>query len=89
MAINRIACVQMAPVLGDLKANLAASSAAIAGAVAGAVAKIRAAGKIAGTLVFKHEMARWVAAGVQFFYVHSDPFLREGLREMRELAGRQ
>ena len=35
MAINRIACVQMAPVLGDLKANLAASTAAIAGAVAG------------------------------------------------------
>lgn len=52
-------------------------------AVAGAVAKIRAAGKIAGTLVFKHEMARWVEAGVQFFYIHSDPFLREGLAEMR------
>ncbi len=55
-------------------------------AVAAAVAKIRAAGKIAGTLVFKHEMARWVEAGVQFFYVHSDPFLREGLRELRRLS---
>lgn len=56
-------------------------------AVAGAVAKIRAAGKIAGTLVFKHEIARWVEAGVQFFYIHSDPFPREGLRDMRKLAG--
>jgi 4-hydroxy-2-oxoheptanedioate aldolase len=55
--------------------------------VAAAVAKIRAAGRIAGTLVFKHEMERWVKAGVQFFYIHSDPFLREGLRQMRALAG--
>ena len=56
-------------------------------AVAGAVAKIRAAGKIAGTLAFEHEMERWAKAGVQFFYVHSDPFLRTGLARMRELAG--
>ena len=35
MAITRIACVQMAPVLGDLNGNLAASTAEIAGAVAG------------------------------------------------------
>jgi 4-hydroxy-2-oxoheptanedioate aldolase len=55
-------------------------------AVAGAVAKIRAAGKIAGTLVFEHEMERWAQAGVQFFYVHSDPFLRTGLARMRKLA---
>jgi 2-keto-3-deoxy-L-rhamnonate aldolase RhmA len=55
-------------------------------AVAGAVAKIRAAGKIAGTLVFEHEIARWVTAGVQFFYIHSDPFLRVGLKRMRALA---
>lgn len=55
-------------------------------AVAGAVAKIRAAGKIAGTLAFEHEMERWVRAGVQFFYVHSDPFLRTGLARMRKLA---
>lgn len=55
-------------------------------AVAAAVAKIRAAGKIAGTLVFEHEMERWVAAGVQFFYIHSDPFLRTGLDRMRKLS---
>jgi 4-hydroxy-2-oxoheptanedioate aldolase len=55
-------------------------------AVAGAVAKIRAAGKIAGTLVFEHEMERWAKAGVQFFYIHSDPFLRAGLANMRKLS---
>lgn len=55
-------------------------------AVAAAVAKIRAAGKVAGTLAFEHEMERWVEAGVQFFYVHSDPFLRTGLARMRKLA---
>ncbi len=52
-------------------------------AVAGAVKKIRAAGKIAGTLAFAHEMERWVKAGVQFFYIHSDPFLRVGLQQMK------
>lgn len=55
-------------------------------AVASAVAKIRAAGKIAGTLVFEHEMERWAKAGVQFFYIHSDPFLRTGLARMRKLS---
>lgn len=55
-------------------------------AVAAAVAKIRAVGKIAGTLVFAHEMERWAKAGVQFFYIHSDPFLREGLAKMRRLS---
>lgn len=55
-------------------------------AVGAAVAKIRAAGKIAGTLVFEHEMERWAKAGVQFFYIHSDPFLRTGLARMRKLS---
>ena len=55
-------------------------------AVADAVTKIRGAGKIAGTLVFEHEMERWVEAGVQFFYIHSDPFLRSGLAKMRQLS---
>lgn len=54
--------------------------------VVAAVAKIRAAGKIAGTLVFEHEMERWVHAGVQFFYIHSDPFLRLGISRMRSMA---
>jgi 4-hydroxy-2-oxoheptanedioate aldolase len=56
--------------------------------VAEAVAKIRAAGKIAGTLAFAWEMERWVKAGVQFFYVHSDPFLRVGLTQMRAFVSR-
>ena len=55
-------------------------------AVAGAVAKIRAAGKVAGTLVFEHEIERWSRAGVMFFYIHSDPFLRAGLARMRALS---
>jgi 4-hydroxy-2-oxoheptanedioate aldolase len=55
-------------------------------AVGAAVAKIRAAGKIAGTLVFEHETERWAKAGVQFFYIHSDPFLRTGLARMRKLS---
>ena len=55
-------------------------------AVADAVRRIRAAGKIAGTLVFEHETERWAKAGVQFFYIHSDPFLRGGLARMRELS---
>jgi len=34
------------------------------------------AGKIAGTLVTADELPYWLEKGVQFFYVHSDPFLR-------------
>jgi 2-keto-3-deoxy-L-rhamnonate aldolase RhmA len=59
---------------------------AVQEAVAGAAAKLRSAGKVAGTLVFEHEMARREAAGVQFFYVHSDAFLRTGLARMRTLT---
>ncbi len=59
---------------------------AVQDAIAAAVAKIRSAGKVAGTLVFEHEMARWTKAGVQFFYIHSDPFLRAGLATMRKLS---
>jgi 4-hydroxy-2-oxoheptanedioate aldolase len=55
-------------------------------AIADGVRRIRAAGKVAGTLVFEHEMERWAKRGVQFFYVHSDPFLRTGLTRMRALA---
>ncbi len=51
--------------------------------VAVAVDKIRAAGKIAGTLATLDEMAHWRERGVQFFYVHSDPFLRRGLAAVK------
>lgn len=51
--------------------------------VAIAVDKIRAAGKIAGTLATLDEMPHWRERGVQFFYVHSDPFLRRGLAAVK------
>ncbi|MBB4399759.1 MULTISPECIES: HpcH/HpaI aldolase family protein [Rhizobium/Agrobacterium group] len=52
--------------------------------VAVAVDKIRAAGKIAGTLATLDEMPHWRERGVQFFYVHSDPFLRRGLAAVKK-----
>ncbi len=52
--------------------------------VAIAVDKIRAAGKIAGTLATLDEMPHWRERGVQFFYVHSDPFLRRGLAAVKK-----
>jgi 4-hydroxy-2-oxoheptanedioate aldolase len=51
--------------------------------VAVAVGKIRAAGKIAGTLATLEEIPHWRERGVQFFYVHSDPFLRRGLAAVK------
>ena len=51
--------------------------------VAEAVDKIRAAGKIAGTLATLEELPHWRGRGVQFFYVHSDPFLRRGLSAVK------
>ncbi|MCR6497416.1 aldolase/citrate lyase family protein [Shinella sp. CPCC 101442] len=56
--------------------------------VAEAVDKIRTAGKVAGTLATLEEIPHWRAKGVQFFYVHSDPFLRLGLTAVKSaLAG--
>ncbi len=51
--------------------------------VAVAVDKIRAAGKFAGTLATLDEIPHWRGKGVQFFYVHSDPFLRRGLAAVK------
>lgn len=48
-----------------------------------AVDKIRAAGKVAGTLATIDEIPHWRAKGVQFFYVHSDPFLRLGMAAVK------
>ncbi|RUM22543.1 2,4-dihydroxyhept-2-ene-1,7-dioic acid aldolase [Rhizobium phaseoli] len=58
--------------------------AAVTDEVARAVGKIRAAGKIAGTLVTAEELPHWREKGVQFFYIHSDPFLRRGLAGVRQ-----
>ncbi|MCZ4432116.1 aldolase/citrate lyase family protein [Agrobacterium sp. SOY23] len=53
-----------------------------------AVDKIRSAGKIAGTLATLEELPHWRERGVQFFYVHSDPFLRRGIAAVKQiLAG--
>ncbi|QWK81017.1 HpcH/HpaI aldolase family protein [Ochrobactrum sp. BTU1] len=51
--------------------------------VAEAIDKIRNAGKIAGTLATLQEIPHWRAKGVQFFYIHSDPFLRNGIMEIK------
>lgn len=59
---------------------------AVQDAVADALGTIRKAGKVAGTLAFEHEVARYVGVGGQFLYIHSDPFLRIGLQRMRALA---
>ena len=52
--------------------------------VAYAVQKIRAAGRIAGTLATAEELPYWLDKGVQFFYIHSDPFLRRGLASIKQ-----
>jgi 4-hydroxy-2-oxoheptanedioate aldolase len=52
-----------------------------------AVTKIRAAGKIAGTLVTLDELPFWRERGVQYFYMHSDPFLRLGLASVTKALG--
>jgi 2-keto-3-deoxy-L-rhamnonate aldolase RhmA len=56
--------------------------------VAFTVAKIRAARKVAGTLVTADELPYWLEKGVQFFYVHSDPFLRLGMNGIKKSLGR-
>jgi len=56
--------------------------------VAYAVHKIRAAGKIAGTLVTADEMPHWLEMGVRYFYVHSDPFLRIGMNGVQPILRR-
>jgi len=48
-----------------------------------AVEKIRRAGKIAGILATLDELPFWLERGVRYFYIHSDPFLRHGMDELR------
>lgn len=48
--------------------------------------RIRAAGKAAGTLVVKQDVAHLVAQGAQLLYYHADPFVVDGVNAMRELA---
>ena len=52
--------------------------------VAVAVEKIRRAGKIAGTLATADELPHWLERGVQYFYIHTDPFLRRGIAGVKQ-----
>jgi 4-hydroxy-2-oxoheptanedioate aldolase len=55
--------------------------------VAVAVDKIHAAGKVAGTLATLEEIPHWRDRGVQFFYIHTDPFLRRGIAGIKQTLG--
>jgi len=48
--------------------------------------RIRAAGKIAGTLVVRQDVQHLVSMGAQLLYYHADPFVVEGVAVMRELS---
>jgi len=48
--------------------------------------RIRAAGKFAGTLAVKQDVAHLVAQGAQLIYYHADPFVVDGVQAMRKLA---
>jgi len=50
--------------------------------------KTRAAGKVAGTLVTANELPYGLEKGLQFFYVHSAPFLRLGPNGIKTSLGR-
>ena len=48
--------------------------------------RIRAAGKIAGTLVVRQDVEHLVSVGAQLLYYHADPFVVEGVGAMRKLS---
>ncbi len=48
--------------------------------------RIRAAGKVAGTLAVRHDVAHLVSVGAQLIYYHADPFVAEGVSAMRQLS---
>ena len=53
------------------------------------LARIRAAGKVAGTLVIEDDIEHWSRYGAQLLYCHIDPFLRDKIEAMHELAARK
>lgn len=80
---------------GDLSQSMGYSPAVAAGArrpqpavdlIDQTLRRIRAAGKIAGTLVVKHDVAHHVSLGAQLLYYHADPFVAEGVAAMRKLS---
>lgn len=48
--------------------------------------RIRDGGRIPGTLVTEADIEHYAAIGTRFFYIHSDPFLRAGVKRMKDLA---
>ncbi|CDN48826.1 HpcH/HpaI aldolase family protein [Neorhizobium galegae] len=62
--------------------------AAVMEKVAVAVDKIRAAGRVSGTLATAEELPHWLEKGVQFFYIHTDPFLRRGIAGIKQTLAR-
>lgn len=79
----------------DLSQNMGYSPALPAGetrppevvqAIEEVFAKVRAAGLATGTLVREVDIAHFVERGAQWLYLHSDPFLAEGMRKMKALA---
>ena len=48
--------------------------------------RIRAAGRRAGTLAVKQDVAHLVAQGAQLIYYHADPFVADGVQLMRGLS---
>ncbi|MEJ8827302.1 aldolase/citrate lyase family protein [Variovorax humicola] len=48
--------------------------------------RIRAAGKVAGTLVVRQDVEHLVSKGAQLLYYHADPFVAEGVSAMRQLS---
>lgn len=46
---------------------------------------VRASGKACGTLVNSDDIGHWTAKGGQYLYIHSDPFLRNGMKAIKGL----
>jgi 4-hydroxy-2-oxoheptanedioate aldolase len=59
---------------------------AVVEAVDDTLRRIRAAGRRAGTLALRQDVAHLVSVGAQLIYYHADPFLVEGVKQMRATA---
>lgn len=59
---------------------------AVIEAVDNTLRRIRSAGRRAGTLAVRQDVAHLVSVGAQLIYYHADPFLVEGVQQMRAVA---
>jgi 2-keto-3-deoxy-L-rhamnonate aldolase RhmA len=48
-----------------------------------ALAKIKAAGRVGGTLVSDNTVERWMSDGASFIYYHADPFAKAGIAQFQ------